>query len=165
MLEAIGKEGVNRFATSFLTLRLMFASDEWTQSKWAKTKNGKLSIFHCNEPILLERGKLMLERDFSIHYRPILDIIDSRSKGRLDSLLHLTAYLLNPYYFFKDESIKDDVMVSDAVFKCLEKFFYHDFERQDQVSNIELPKYKRKQGDFGRILAAKGCLENNRSYC
>nr|GEU76592.1 hypothetical protein [Tanacetum cinerariifolium] len=53
---------------------------------------------------------------------------------------------------------------SDAVFKCLEKFFHNDFERQDQVSNIELPKYKQKQGDFGRMLAAKGCLENSSSY-
>ena len=43
--------GVIRFATSFLTLqslmekkeklRLMFTSDDWTQSKWAKTSKGK----------------------------------------------------------------------------------------------------------------------------
>nr|GEY69404.1 putative transcription factor/ chromatin remodeling BED-type(Zn) family [Tanacetum cinerariifolium] len=39
----------------------------------------------------------------------------------------------------EDESKKDDGMVSDAVFKCLEKLFHNDFERQDQVSNIELP--------------------------
>ncbi|GKC98200.1 putative transcription factor/ chromatin remodeling BED-type(Zn) family protein [Tanacetum coccineum] len=45
--------GVTRVATSFLTLqslmekqeklRIMFTSDEWTQSKWAKTKNRKLA--------------------------------------------------------------------------------------------------------------------------
>ncbi|KAG5542347.1 hypothetical protein RHGRI_022029 [Rhododendron griersonianum] len=32
-------------------------------------------------------------------YKPILDIIDTKSQGRLDSPLHLTAYLLNPFYF------------------------------------------------------------------
>ncbi|GJZ32826.1 pescadillo-like protein [Tanacetum coccineum] len=98
------------------------------------------------------------------YYRPIIDDIETRSKGRLDSPLHLIAYLLNPYYFFKDQSIKDDVMVSNAVYAFLEKFFHHDFEKQDQVMNIELPKYKGKEGDFGRMLAAKGCSENNSSY-
>ncbi|GKB10321.1 hypothetical protein Tco_0844244, partial [Tanacetum coccineum] len=62
------------------------------------------------------------------------------------------------------QSIKDDVMVSNAVFAFLEKFFPHDFEKQDQVMNIELLKYKGKEGDFGRMLAAKDCLENNGSY-
>nr|GEW74104.1 hypothetical protein [Tanacetum cinerariifolium] len=175
--------GVTRFATSFLTLqslmekkeklRLMFTSDEWTQSKWAKTKNEKLAYSTVMSPSFwngvnlclnvisplvkvlrlvdgdqkpsmgflyeeLKKAKEDIKTAFNnveIHYRPIIDIIDSRSKSRLDSPLHLTAYLLNPYYFFKDESIKDDVMVSDTVFKCLEK-----------------------------MLAAKGCLENTSSY-
>ncbi|GJU39958.1 hAT transposon superfamily protein [Tanacetum coccineum] len=64
----------------------------------------------------------------------------------------------------EDQSIKDDVMVSNAVFAFLEKFFHHDFEKQDQVMNIELLQYKGKEGDFGRMLAAKDCLENNGSY-
>ena len=34
------------------------------------------------------------------NYRPIFGIIDEKSKGRLDSPLHLAAYVLNPYYFF-----------------------------------------------------------------
>ncbi|GJZ07223.1 putative transcription factor/ chromatin remodeling BED-type(Zn) family protein [Tanacetum coccineum] len=176
----IVRPGVTRFATSFLTLqslmekkeklRLMFTSDEWTQSKWAKTKNEKLAYSIVMSPSFWNGVNLCLKVISPLI--KVLRLVDGDqkpsmgflSKGRLDSPLHLTAYLLNPYYFFKDESIKDDVMVSDAVFKCLEKFFYNDFERQDQVSNIELPKYKRKQGDFGRMLAAKGCLENSSSY-
>nr|GEX60782.1 zinc finger, BED-type [Tanacetum cinerariifolium] len=59
-------------------------------------------------------------------------------------------------------SIKDDVMVSNAVFAFLEKFFHYDFEKKDQVMNIDLPKYKGKGGDFGRMLATKGRLENNK---
>nr|GEV11040.1 hypothetical protein [Tanacetum cinerariifolium] len=137
MLEAIGKEGKFKDLISE-----------------AKT----LTIF-----IYAHHRTLALMRKFT-KCKDIVRPGVTRSKGRLDSPLHLTTYLLNPYYLFKDESIKDDVMVSDAVFKCLEKFFYHDFKRQDQVSNIELPKYKRKQGDFGRMLAAKGCLENSSSY-
>lgn len=34
---------------------------------------------------------------------------------------------------------------------------------KDQLINMELPKNKEK-GDFGRILAAKGCSENSSSY-
>ena len=55
-------------------------------------------------------------------------------------------------------------MISDAVFTCVEKFFVDDFGKQDQVMNLELPKYKGKEGDFGRMLAAKGCSENNNTY-
>ncbi|GJZ17354.1 hypothetical protein Tco_0553477 [Tanacetum coccineum] len=88
----------------------------------------KTSIFYCDEPIFLEQDELMLKETY---YRPIIDIIETISKGQLDSPLHLTTYLLNPYYFFKDQSIKEDVMVSDAVFAFLEKFFHHDFEKQD----------------------------------
>ena len=183
-------------------LRLMFTSDEWTRSKWAKTKNGKVAYSIVMSPSFWHGVNLCLKVIFPLvkvlrladgdqkpsmgflygelkkskedikiafnnlenNYLPIIDIIETRSKGRLDSPLHLTAYLLNPYYFFKDQSIKDDVMVSDAAFVCLEKFFRGDFEKQDQVMNMELPKYKAKEGDFGRLLATKGCLENNSSY-
>ncbi|GJX02207.1 ribonuclease H-like domain-containing protein [Tanacetum coccineum] len=50
------------------------------------------------------------------------------------------------YWKGLDQSIKDNVMVSNEVFAFLEKFFHHDFEKQDQVMNIELPKYKGKEG-------------------
>ncbi|GJY19720.1 pescadillo-like protein [Tanacetum coccineum] len=187
----IVRPGVTRFATSFLTLqslmekkeklRLMFTSDEWTQSKWAKSKNGQLaysivmSLSFSNgvnlcikmiSPLVkvlrladgyqkpsmgflygeLKKANEDIKMAFNnveTYYRPIIDIIETRSKGRL---------------------LKDDVMVSNAVYAFLEKLFHHDFEKQDQVMNIELPKYKGKEGDFRRMLAAKGCSENNSSY-
>ena len=40
-------------------------------------------------------------KDVKDTYEPILEIIDSKIKGRLDSPLHLTAYLLNPYFFLQ----------------------------------------------------------------
>ena len=46
----------------------------------------------------------------------------------------------------------------------LKSSFILDFEKQDQVMNMELPKYKGKEGDFRRMLAAKGCLQNSSSY-
>ena len=36
-------------------------------------------------------------------YEPILDIIESKAKGRLDCPLHLAGYLLNPYFFYRDD--------------------------------------------------------------
>ncbi|PWA83079.1 Zinc finger, BED-type [Artemisia annua] len=81
--------------------------------------------------------------------------INPRQQNLIDALDKERTY---------NQSIQDDVMVSNAVFACLEKFFHGDFEKQDQVMNKELPKYKGKEGDFGRMLAAKGCLENNSSY-
>ncbi|PWA67183.1 hypothetical protein CTI12_AA321880 [Artemisia annua] len=158
------RQGITRFATSFLTLqslmekkerlRLMVTSDDWTQSKWAKTKKGKGAYSIVISPLVkvlrladgdqkpsmgflygeLKKAKEDIKMAFNnveTYYRPIIDIIETRSKDRLDSPLHLTAYLLNPYYFIKDQSIKYDVMVSNAVFAFLEKFFHHDFEKQD----------------------------------
>lgn len=98
------------------------------------------------------------------NYRLILQIIDTKSLGRLDSPLHLTAYFLNPFYLFKDPTMKDDLIIMDGVFTCVESFFPGDFEVQNEVINKELLKYKNKEGEFGRPLAAKRCEENNDTY-
>ncbi|XP_058210432.1 uncharacterized protein LOC131322890 [Rhododendron vialii] len=98
------------------------------------------------------------------NYRPILDVIDVKAKGRLDSALHLTAYFLNPFYFFKDSTIQDDPIIMDGVLVCVEAFFPDDINVQDEVINRELLKYKNKDGGFGRPLAARGCGTNDDSY-
>lgn len=57
----------------------------------------------------LKREKEAIKEAFKnveINYRPILDIIDVKGRDRLDSPLYLAAYLLNPYNFFKDQSIQ-----------------------------------------------------------
>ncbi|GFS33653.1 hypothetical protein Acr_00g0029840 [Actinidia rufa] len=92
------------------------------------------------------------------------NIIDAKAKDRLDRPLHLAAYLLNPYYFFKDQSIEDDPMVMDAFITCVEMFFPDDFQLQHLVSNVELLKYKGKVGLFGRALAMVGCACNDDNY-
>ncbi|XP_070678439.1 uncharacterized protein [Malus domestica] len=98
------------------------------------------------------------------HYRPIIQIIDEKAHDRLDGPLHLAAYFLNPYYFFKDPSIQHDSLVMDAMFTCVEKFFPNNFEVQNRVINIEMPKYMKKDGGFGRHLAEIGCVENDDNY-
>ncbi|XP_058217430.1 uncharacterized protein LOC131328507 [Rhododendron vialii] len=97
------------------------------------------------------------------NYRPILDVIDGKAKGRLDSALHLTAYFLNPFYFFNNSTIQDDPIIMDGVLTCVEAFF-HDVNVQDEVINRELLKYKNKEGGFGKPLATMGCATNNDSY-
>ncbi|XP_052619826.1 uncharacterized protein LOC128126130 [Lactuca sativa] len=143
MLEAIGKE---------VKLRRLADGDEKASMAflYAELQQAKEAI-------------KMAFKNVEINYRSIIEIIETRAKGWLDSPLHMTAYLLNPYNFYKDQSINDNVMVLDAIFICFERFFRDDIDKQDQVINMELPKYKEK-GDFGRILAANGCSENSSSY-
>ncbi|KAF7142982.1 hypothetical protein RHSIM_Rhsim05G0095700 [Rhododendron simsii] len=97
-------------------------------------------------------------------YKPILDIIDTKSQGRVDSPLHLTAYLLNPFYFYKDQTIQNDSSIMEAVVECVERFYLEDVDAQDYVINKELLMYKNKVGMFGKIVAAKGCEANNDNY-
>ncbi|KAG5528703.1 hypothetical protein RHGRI_029392 [Rhododendron griersonianum] len=69
------------------------------------------------------------------NYRPILDVIDGKAKGRLDSALHLTAYFLNPFYFFNNSTIQDDPIIMDGVLTCVEAFFPDDVNVRDEVIN------------------------------
>ena len=98
------------------------------------------------------------------HYLPIFEIIDEKSKDRLDTPLHLTAYPLNPYYFYKDLSIFGDDIVSNGFTTFAEMFFPNNFDMQDIIVNVEFTKYSRKEGSFGKPLAAKGCLNNDDHY-
>jgi hypothetical protein len=40
-------------------------------------------------------------------YKEVMEVIDKKMNGRLDSPLHLIAYLLNPHYSYSDPSIFD----------------------------------------------------------
>ncbi|CAI9279836.1 unnamed protein product [Lactuca saligna] len=97
-------------------------------------------------------------------YEPIINIISKKMKGRLDSKLHLTAYLLNPYYHYKDPQLQHDPEVMDAVLEFFDTLFAGDLEMQKQVVTIELPKYKKKMDRFGRELAVKACEVNDGDY-
>ena len=99
------------------------------------------------------------------NYRPIFEIIDVKSKGRLDSPLHMTAYILNPYYFFKGpiSSIYTNE-ISDGFCNFVEILYPDDIEMQNLIVNIEFGKYLDKEGSFRRPLAMKGCEKNDEFY-
>ncbi|XP_066308724.1 uncharacterized protein [Miscanthus floridulus] len=46
-------------------------------------------------------------------YKKVIAIIDKKMKERLDSPLHLTAYLLNPYYSYANPSIFDEPTITE----------------------------------------------------
>ncbi|XP_023735705.1 uncharacterized protein LOC111883608 [Lactuca sativa] len=98
------------------------------------------------------------------HYNTIIDIINTKIKGRLDSTLHLTYYLLNPYYHYNDAQLQFDPDVMDAVFDFFDPLFLGDLEMQRQVVTINLPMYKKKVDRFGSDLAIKHCKVNDADF-
>ncbi|XP_062014188.1 uncharacterized protein LOC133730653 [Rosa rugosa] len=204
--------GVTRFATAFLTLqslmekknelRAMITSDEWNESKHAKSVKGKAAVnialsasflngvslclkvfaplvkmlrlvdgdrkpsmsFVYGELLRAKEEIKMAFKDQEAHYRPILDIVDGKVRDRLDSPLHLAGYLLNPYYTYANPSIENDNVVMDGFFTCVEVFFPDDIQTQSLVTNVELHKYLKKEGGFGRGLAKVGCAQNDDTY-
>ncbi|CAA0812145.1 hAT transposon superfamily protein [Striga hermonthica] len=98
------------------------------------------------------------------NYDPTLEIIDTKMMGRLDTPLHLMAYLLNPYYHYEDPNLVLDQVVSDGVFDCLDVICHDNFDLMDKIINVELPIYKTKGGAFGKPIAAKGCEVNDEKF-
>ncbi|KAK2655646.1 hypothetical protein Ddye_008698 [Dipteronia dyeriana] len=78
-------------------------------------------------------------------YQPIIDIIDSKAKDRLDSPLYLTAYILNPFYCHKDPWIAQQGDIMDGVCSCLEMFFPSDIDKQTNIMMTDLAKYTKKR--------------------
>ncbi|KAK3198264.1 hypothetical protein Dsin_021679 [Dipteronia sinensis] len=104
-------------------------------------------------------------KNVECNYRPIFEIIDEKSKGRLDSPLHFVAYVLNPYYFFSGStsSIYTNE-VSNGFCTFAEILYPDDLENQNLFVNIEFGKYLNKEGPFRRPLALKGCEKNDEFY-
>ena len=86
-------------------------------------------------------------------FKDVLAVIEKKMKGRLDSPLHLTANLLNPHYSFTNPSIFDEPKMNEAFIACVEQFYYHDEDKQDQAANIELKKFQNREGAFSKKLA------------
>ncbi|XP_010419316.1 PREDICTED: uncharacterized protein LOC104705021 [Camelina sativa] len=159
---------VTRFASCFLTLQslmdkqdkleAMFISTDWKRCKWAKHPKGveaykTVRIDGDKKPTMgylhgeLTQAKVEVRgglNNVEKNIQPIMNIIDQRIKGRHDNPLHLSAYFLNPYYFYKDSTIplKDN---------C-------------NVINAEITKYKKKEDNFGTLWAIKGCEDNKDDY-
>ncbi|CAI9269106.1 unnamed protein product [Lactuca saligna] len=85
-------------------------------------------------------------------------------KGRLDSKLHLTFYLLNPYSHYKDSELQHDPNIMDAILEIFDTLIFGELEIQRQFMTIDLPKYKEKVDRFGLELAYKSCMVNNADF-
>ncbi|CAF2057402.1 unnamed protein product [Brassica napus] len=98
-------------------------------------------------------------------YKSILNIVDEKSYGLLDSPLRWMAYLLNPYYFYKDMSIQFDQDVITATFKCVDAFYPNDLDARTFFINTELAMYAKKREILGiQQPAIKGCSKNDENY-
>ncbi|XP_039778171.1 uncharacterized protein LOC120645455 [Panicum virgatum] len=86
-------------------------------------------------------------------FKDVMAVIEKKMDGRLDSPLHLTAYLLNPHYSYSKPSIFDEPKIIEAFVACVEQFYYHDEDKQDQAANIELKKFQSREGPFNKKLA------------
>lgn len=98
------------------------------------------------------------------NYENIMGIIEAKMKNRLDTPIHLMAYLLNPYFHYKDNDLQKDVLVNDGMADFFETYFFGDVEMQNKVYSEEIPKYKKKDGKFGRFIAIKGCEVNDEKF-
>ncbi|VVB10245.1 unnamed protein product [Arabis nemorensis] len=85
-------------------------------------------------------------------------------KDRLDSPLLLAAYLLNPFYLYKDSTILYDLEISEGFLNCIETFYHGDTAKQNKVVNDEIHLYRSRYGPFGRSLALQGCEHNDEKF-
>ncbi|KAK9074015.1 hypothetical protein SSX86_006610 [Deinandra increscens subsp. villosa] len=97
-------------------------------------------------------------------YKPIMDIISKKSSNRLDTCLHLTAYILNPYYFYNNVEVRDDVDANDAIVDFVSEVFPDQEDLHHTILDVELPMYKGKLGKFSRPIALKACEVNNDKF-
>jgi hypothetical protein len=74
-------------------------------------------------------------------FKDVMAVIEKKMNGRLDSPLHLTAYLLNPHYNYSNPAIFEEPKITEGFIACVEKFYYYDEDKQHQAANIELKKF------------------------
>ncbi|KAM3350754.1 hypothetical protein ACQJBY_023057 [Aegilops geniculata] len=86
-------------------------------------------------------------------YKDVINIVEKKMKDRLDSPLHLAAYLLNPYYSYADTNIFDDGTITEGFISYVETFYYGDDDKQDQAVNFELKRFQNREGSFAKKLA------------
>jgi hypothetical protein len=86
-------------------------------------------------------------------YKDVMAIVDKKMRGRLDSPLHLAAYLLNPHYSYVDTSLFDDGTIIEGFISYFETFYHDDEDMQDQVVKKELRVLQNKENAFAKKLA------------
>lgn len=85
----------------------------------------------------------------------VIKIIEKKTKNRLHGPLHLAAYYLSLYYFYKDKVAHEDSIVMASLLQRIDAF-YPDFTTQDIITNLELQKYKLGDGILLSVFATIG---------
>lgn len=89
-----------------------------------------------------------------VHIDRWLIFVEKKAKGRLDSPLHLAAYYLNPYYYYRDNVVQEDTAARSAMMHCID-VFYPDIEIQDKIGAEEFLAFKRAKGTMGSGMAER----------
>ncbi|KAH6793799.1 hypothetical protein C2S52_004276 [Perilla frutescens var. hirtella] len=106
----------------------------------------------------------IVEHSIPKNYEPIIEVIDVRIKDRLDTPLHLTTYVLNPFYHYKNLLLHLEHDVAIDMIECVDILFSGDVDLQDKILNKEFPKYRDRESLFGKAVAVKGCSLNDARF-
>ena len=80
-------------------------------------------------------------------------IVDKKMKNRLDSPLHVAAYMLNPYYSYNNLAIFSDSIVVEKFMQCVETFYYGEDGKEYRTVNEDLEKFQKRHGSFSKKMA------------
>ncbi|KAH6772888.1 hypothetical protein C2S51_011292 [Perilla frutescens var. frutescens] len=106
----------------------------------------------------------IVEHSIPKNYEPIIEVIDVRIKDRLDTPLHLTTYVLNPFYHYKNLLLHLEHDVAIDMIECVDILFSGDVDLQDKILNKEFSKYRDRESLFGKAVAVKGCSLNDARF-
>ncbi|KAM0843136.1 hypothetical protein ACQ4PT_057901 [Festuca glaucescens] len=70
-------------------------------------------------------------------YKETISIVEKKLKGRLDTPLHKTAYLLNPHYTYANTDIFEDTDMTVAFMQCAEQYFGDDYASLAHVNHTK----------------------------
>ncbi|XP_072149653.1 uncharacterized protein [Setaria viridis] len=159
----IVRPGATRFASSFLTLQSLYEKKDqlriMSQSLHMVDDDIKPLVAFLYGDILKAKEEIMaaignIDKAVNLNlYLGIMEIIDEKMKGRLDTPLHLAVYFLNPYFSYNDPSIFTNEHVMDGLISVVETFYHGDYDKQIQVLNAEMDKFKDKEGHFAKAVA------------
>ena len=111
--------------------------------------------------IIEAKKAILLAVENSEDYKIITTAMESKMNGRLDTPLHMAAYALNPYYSYATPRIFIDVEVMSGLMEVIETFYHDDDEKQNKALNVDLPRFKNKEGMFAKLAASKAITNAN----
>ena len=113
------------------------------------------------EIIEAKKAILLAVENSEKDYKIIATAMEGKMNGRLDTPLHMAAYALNPYYSYATPSIFVDVEVMSGLMEVIETFYHDDDEKQNKALNVDLPRFKNKEGMFAKLAATKAIMNAN----